>query len=341
VIRAAIVGLGRWGRSLVTSVQGKSDDISFVAAHTRTRATAEDFCRDKGVPLADSYEQILADPNVDAVVLATPHSQHEQQVLAAAAAGKHIHVEKPITLDRGSADAAVAAASKAGVLLAVGYCRRFHPSVVEIRNRLRDGRLGNVISIVAQHTTSTGQFIPADNWRAAPEEAPGGALTAVGVHSLDHMIEFAGRVRDVRCVTARHIPGPSDDTTSVFLGFESGATGLIFCSVATATNFCFTLYGSKGLAEISKPNLQTFRFVPTSEHAPTGPVTAPPDQVSEHTGFDMLNAELTEFARSIREKKPYPVPLDDVLHGMSVFDAIVRAGQSGRIEAVAEPLPRA
>jgi predicted dehydrogenase len=337
MIRAAIVGLGRWGRSLVTSVQGKSDDIRFVAAHTRTRAPAEDFCREKGVPLAGSYEQILADPDIDAVVLATPHSQHERQVLAAAAAGKHIHVEKPITLDRGSADAAVAAARKAGVLLAVGYCRRFHPSVVEVRNRLRDGRLGTVISMVAQHTTSTGQFIPADNWRAAPDEAPGGALTAVGVHSLDHMIEFAGRVRDVRCVTARHIPGPSDDTTTVMLHFESGATGLIFCSVATATNFAFTLYGSKGLAEISKPNLQTFRFVPTSEHAPTGPVTAPSDQISEHTGFDMLNAELTAFARCIREKKPYPVPIDDVLHGMSVFDAIVRAGKSGKLEPVAEP----
>jgi predicted dehydrogenase len=293
-----------------------------------------------GVPLADSYEQILADPNVDAVVLATPHSRHEEQVLAAAAAGKHIHVEKPITLDRGSAEAAVAAARKAGVVLAVGYCRRFHPSVVAIRDRLRDGRLGTVISMVAQHSTSTGQFIPADNWRAAPKEAPGGALTAVGVHSLDHMIEFAGRVRDVRCVTARHIPGPSDDTTTVMLHFESGATGLIFCSVATATNFAFTLYGSKGLAEISKPNLQTFRFVPTSEHAPTGPVTAPPDQISEHTGFDMLNAELTAFARSIREKRPYPVPIDEVLHGMSVFDAIVQAGKSGKLEAVAEPARR-
>ena len=335
MIRAAIIGLGRWGRSLVTSVQGRSDDIRFTHAHTRTRATAEDFCRDMGVPLADSYEQILADPDIDAVVLATPHSRHERQVLAAAAAGKHIHVEKPITLDRVSAEAAVAAARKAGVVLAVGYCRRFHPSVVAVRDRLADGRLGTVISMVAQHTTSTGQFIPADNWRAAPEEAPGGALTAVGVHSIDHMIEFAGRVRDVRCVTARHIPGPSDDTTSVFLGFESGATGLIFCSVATATNFCFTLYGSKGLAEISKPNLQTFRFVPTSEQAPTGPVTAPPDQISEHTGFDMLHAELTEFARSIREKKPYPVPIDDVLHGMSVFDAIVRAGKSGKLEPVA------
>jgi predicted dehydrogenase len=337
MMRAAIVGLGRWGRSLVTSVQGKSSDIRFVLAHTRTRAAAEAFCREHELPLADSYEQVLADPKVDAVVLATPHSLHAQQIAAAAAAGKHIHVEKPITLTRASADAAVAAARKAGVVLAVGYCRRFHPSVVELRRRLKDGRLGTVISMMAQHTTSTGQFIPPDNWRAAPEEAPGGALTAVGVHSLDHMIEFAGRVRDVRCVTARHIPGPSDDTTTVMLAFESGATGLIFCSVATATDFSFTLYGSKGLAEISKPNLQRFRFVPTSVEAPTGPVTAPPDEVSEHPRFDMLNAELTQFARAIRDGSPYPVPIDEVLHGMSVFDAIVRAGQSGAIEPVVEP----
>ena len=334
MVRAAIVGLGRWGRSLVASVQGKSDAIGFVRAHTRTRATAEDFCREQGMPLADSYEQILADPAVDAVVLATPHSLHEAQIKAAAAAGKHIHVEKPITLDRAGADAAVAAARQAGVVLAVGYCRRFHPSVVEIRRRLADGRLGTIVSMVAQHTTSTGQFIAPDNWRAAPEEAPGGALTAVGVHSLDHMIEFAGRVRDVRCVTARNVAGPSDDTTTVMLRFESGATGLIFCSVATATNFNFTLYGSKGLAEISKPNLQTLRLVPVSQHAPTGPVTAPPGEISEHPGFDMLAAELGEFARSIRDRTPYPVSIDEVLHGMSVFDAIVESGRSGKIEPI-------
>ena len=97
MIRAAIVGLGRWGRSLVSSVAGNNDDIKFVLAYTRTRASAEDFCRDKGIPLADSYEQILRDPDIDAVVLATPHSQHQAQALAAAAARKHIFVEKPIT----------------------------------------------------------------------------------------------------------------------------------------------------------------------------------------------------------------------------------------------------
>jgi len=334
MIRAAIVGLGRWGRSLVASVQGKSAQLRFVRAHTRTRASAEEFCRQHDVPLVDSYEQILADPDVDAIVLATPHSLHETQIIAAAAAGKHVHVEKPITLDRAGADRAVEAARKAGVVLAVGYCRRFHPSIVEVRRCLIQGRLGTVVSMVAQHTTSTAQFIAPENWRAAPEEAPGGALTAVGVHALDHMIEFAGRVRDVRCATARTFPGPSDDTTTVMLHFESGATGLIFCSVATATNFSFTLYGSKGLAEISKPNLQTLRFVPTSDQPPIGPVIAPPDEISEHPGFDMLNAELTEFARAIQERRPYPVPLDEILHGMSVFDAIVEAARSNEIVPV-------
>jgi predicted dehydrogenase len=333
-VRAAIIGLGRWGRSLVNAVHGKTDAIEFVAAHTRTRASAEDYCREKKIPLRDRYEDLLSDPNIDAVVLATPHSQHAAQVRAATAAGKHIHVEKPLTLDRASAEQVVAAAKKAGIVLAVGFNRRFHPSVVEIRKRLNSGQLGQVMSMVATHTTSTGQFIAADNWRAQPDEAPGGALTAVGVHSIDHMIEFGGEVRDVLVTTGRYIAGPSDDTTNVMLRFRNGPTGLLFCSVATATTLSFTLFGTKGLAEFSKPNLSRFRFVPTSTAAPTGPVTAPPDEIIDSEGFDMLNAELVAFGRSIAEKKPYPVAIDQVLHGMSVFDAVVRSAKSQKIEIV-------
>jgi predicted dehydrogenase len=334
MVRAAIVGLGRWGRSLVSSVQGGNEDIRFVLGHTRTRASAEEFCRDAGVTLVDSYESILADRSIDAVVLATPHSQHEAQVRQAVAAGKHVFVEKPITLDRASADRAVAAARQAGVVLAVGFTRRFHPSIGELRARLADGRLGRLVAMVGQHTTSTGHFIPADNWRADPHESPAGALTAVGVHLMDHMIEFAGRVREVACATRRYGAGPADDTTAIQLRFENGVTGAIFCSVATATNFNFTVYGTKGLAEVSRPNLQTFRFVPGSDRPPTGPVTAPADEIAEHPAFNMLGAELATFARSVRDGTPYPVGLDDVLHGMSVFDAVVRAAASGKVESV-------
>jgi predicted dehydrogenase len=336
-VRAAIIGLGRWGRSLVNAVHGKTDAIRFTAAYTRTRVSAEEFCREKSIPMLARFEDALASPDIDAVVLATPHSIHAEQVMAAAVAGKHIHVEKPLTLDRPSAEAAIAAGKRAGIVLAVGFNRRFHPSVAEIRKRLADGRLGTVMSMVAQHTTSTGQFIAPGNWRAQPDEAPGGALTAVGVHSIDHMIEFAGEVHDVLASTARTIPGPSDDTTNVMFRFKNGAIAHLFCSVATATDFNFTLYGSKGLAEISRPNLQRFRYVPVSTVAPTGPVTAPSDEVIEHPNFDQLdtlNAELVEFARCIEQKRPYPVAVDQVLHGMAVFDAVVRSAKSGKIEVV-------
>jgi 3-hydroxyisobutyrate dehydrogenase-like beta-hydroxyacid dehydrogenase len=95
-IRAAIVGLGRWGRSLVASVQGKGAELSFVRGYTRTRTTAEDFCRAHGVPLAGSYEELLADPEIDAVVLATPHSLHESQIIAAAAAGRMMNLNSSL-----------------------------------------------------------------------------------------------------------------------------------------------------------------------------------------------------------------------------------------------------
>ncbi len=336
MVRAAIIGLGRWGRALVTSVDDRSDDIRFVAGYTRTRATAEDFCAGKGVRLVDDFDAILSDPDIDAVVLATPHSQHEAQIKRAAAAGKHILVEKPITLDYAGAKSAAAAAQKADVILAVGFCRRFHPAIRDVRQRLRDGRLGKIVAMVGQHTTSTQSFLAADNWRSDPDEAPAGAMTAVGMHMLDHMIEFAGRVRAVHCLTALHGDGVGDDTTTLLMRFDGGVTGTIFCSVATATNFSFTTYGSRGLAEVRGASLQQARFVPVSQQAPTGLVTAPPDEVTDYPGFDMLKAELVEFARCIRDRRPYPVAIDEVLHGMAVFDAAVQSAKTGSIVEVAD-----
>jgi predicted dehydrogenase len=336
MIRAAIVGLGRWGRALVTSVNDRSEDIRFVTGQTRTRAKAEEFCAGKGVRLVDDFDAILSNPDIDAVVLATPHSQHEAQIKRAAAAGKHILVEKPITLDYASAKSAAAAAHKAGVMLAVGFCRRFHPAIGDVRQRLRDGHLGRIIAMVGQHTTNTQSFLAADNWRSDPDEAPAGAMTAVGMHTLDHMIEFAGRVRDVQCITALHGGGHSDDTTMLMIRFDGGVTGTIFCSVSTATNLSFTTYGSRGLAEVRGASLQQVRFVPVSQHAPTGPVTAPPDEIVDYSGFDRLKAELVEFACCICDRRTYPVAIDEVLHGMAVFDAAVQSAKTGGIVEVAD-----
>jgi predicted dehydrogenase len=137
-------------------------------------------------------------------------------------------------------------------------------------------------------------------------------------------------VRDVHAITARYYPrGASDDTTTVMLRFASGATGLLYCSVATATNFSFAAYGTKGLAEITRSDLSHFRFAPAATAAPTTLVTAPPDEIVEHSGFDMLHEEMMAFARAIRDGNSYPVPTADVLHGMAVFDAVVESAKRG------------
>jgi predicted dehydrogenase len=334
MVRAAIVGLGRWGQSLVRSVQGRSDAVRFVAGTTRTRARAEEFCAANGIRLVDDYDALLRDRDIDAVVLATPHSQHEEQIKQAAAAGKHVFVEKPITLSHATALSAMRATDAAGVLLAVGYCRRFHPAFADMRARIKDGRLGRLLGMVAQHTAGANLFVAADNWRVQSSEAPAGAMTAVGLHALDLMIEFGGRVKDVQCNTAAALPGPAADTTSVLLRFESGISGMIFCALATATNFSFAAYGSNGLAEVDGALMERLRLVPMSTQAPTGPITAPPAEIIDYSGFDMLKAELDAFARCIVDRRSYPVPMQEVLHGMAVFDAAIESTATGRIVPV-------
>jgi predicted dehydrogenase len=336
MLNAAIVGLGRWGRSLVNSVHGKSEDIRFVAGATRTRESAEEFCRGKSIRLHDSFEDVLRDPEVEAVVLATPNSQHGPQIERAAAAGRHVFVEKPITLARRTADAAVEVTRKHSVLLAVGFPRRFSPAIAQTRERLRDGRLGTLVSMVGQQSAGTGGLMARDNWRSDPHESPAGSMTGVGVHLLDNMIELGGRIREVVCHVADRGGYGREDTTNVLLSFENGLAGVISCSVSTAPNFNLTVYGTKGLAEISKQHLQMFRFTPIPDRMPEGPVTAPEPEIIDFTGFDMLHAELTAFARSIRDKVAFPVNIDEVLHGMSVFDAIVKSAETKKIVSVAD-----
>src|SRR5262245_1425257 len=129
MINAAIVGLGWWGRTLVESAQG-SDFLRFVAGATRTvTPDVKTFLDTQKLRLAENYDALVKDPNVQAVVLCTPHSMHTQQVVAAAAAGKHVFCEKPFALTKADAQRAVDATKKAGVALGLGYNRRFHPEM--------------------------------------------------------------------------------------------------------------------------------------------------------------------------------------------------------------------
>src|SRR6266702_4830787 len=325
MIRAAIVGIGRWGRTLVGSVQGKSGAIHFTSGHNRTRAHAEAFCAEHGLKLVDSLDAILADPAIDAVVFATPHSEHGAQVEQAAAAGKHVFMEKPFTLDRKSAARALDAVARAGVVLGVAYPRRFHPGMRELKARIDDGRLGTIAHCYAEQNAPAGLFMPPQSWRADPSEAPAGGMTASGVHNLDAMIHLFGRIDEVYATSLRRaVAYDAEDTTSVMFGFANGMSATLLSCIATAVSYRLAVYGTKGCAELLTPECD-FHFTPTPDAMPAGRHRQPTPEIIENRGFNGILAELEAFAAAIDGVAPYPIPADEVLHGVTAFEAIIRS----------------
>src|SRR5205814_72628 len=136
------------------------------------------FCARQGIALRDSLDEILADPEIDAVVFATPHSEHGKQVEVAAGAGKHVFMEKPFTLDRNSAARALDAVARAGIVLGVAYPRRFHPSMRELKARIDGGRLGTLAHCSAEQNGPAGLFMYPASWRSRAGAPPTGRQVA-------------------------------------------------------------------------------------------------------------------------------------------------------------------
>lgn len=197
MINAAMVGLGWWGKVLVQSVQNKSDKIKFTAGAVRTPSKVAEFAEEQGLTLYDSIDPILADDSIDAVVYATPHSRHVGEIVATANAGKHVFMEKPLTLTKAGAEEAVAAAQKAGVTLGVGFNRRFSPSVAALREQIDAGALGTLLHWEGTMCAPIGMALTADAWRADKRETPAGGLTPMAIHIIDLMIDLLGEVDEV------------------------------------------------------------------------------------------------------------------------------------------------
>jgi predicted dehydrogenase len=336
MIRAAIVGLGAWGRTLVDSVHGQTAEFRFTRACTRSPGKVSDYCREREIKLGSRYEDILADRNIDAVVLATPNSQHETQIKQAAVTGKHIYVEKPFTLSLASARAAVEVVKRSRLTLAVGLNRRFHPNMLELTERVRSGALGTIGSMICDLTAASGFHRPDTSWRVRPEEEPAGAMVSIGVHLVDAMMNMAGRVREVYCVASNRGGPHGDDTTHLMLHFESGVTGMIYCSVAATRNHRTAVYGTRGFAEVLKPQMDIFRFIPVVESNTSHLARIPDPEVIEIPGFNYVGKSLTEFARCIREGVPYPIAAEDVLHGAAVLEAAIQSASSKKSVQVSD-----
>lgn len=329
-VRAAIVGLGRWGRRLVDAVQGPaavpSAQLRFVKGWNRTAERAQDFAGTAGFALAPDFESLLADPQVDAIVLATPHSQHAQQVLACARAGKAVYVEKPLALTAADARQAIDACAAAGIVLAVGHNRRFLPAVQALFALAHSGELGRLLHVEGNFSGAFGFDYDNSSWRASAQEAPGGGLTLMGVHVLDAMIALMGPVRSLSAASLRQaLTIELDDTSWATLRFSSGASGYVSTLTATARSFRLQLFGTRGWAHVLDHEVL--------EVCQVGGAV-------ERRVFASHDAEriaLEHFARAVRGEAAFPVAVPEVLNGIAAVEAFVESasgdGQSLTISA--------
>ena len=150
MIGVAMVGLGWWGRKMSGLVHGRSRTMRIVRAVEPNHNAAAPFARELGVPLSADYAEALADPAVQAVILATPHALHVGQIAAAVAAGKHVFCEKPLALTRVEAERAVRLCSQAGLVLGMGHERRFDPPIAALLADAAAGRLGTLLQVEGQ-----------------------------------------------------------------------------------------------------------------------------------------------------------------------------------------------
>ena len=317
-ICAAIVGLGRWGQNLMAAATNAPDHpLRFVQGVTRTPSKAAEFTKHHGIPVSDDYNAMLEDPAIQAVVLATPHSQHCDQICKAANAGKHVFVEKPLALTFDEARRAIDTCNNQGVTLAVGFNRRFLPAFQELYNAQTAGTLGAPLHIDANFSGPFGYQYNADMWRGSVSENPAGGMAAMGIHMLDAMIHLLGPVENVSALSRRlAIEAPLDDTTNVQLLFQCGATGSLTTLMATNSIWRLQLFGSAGWGAMKDQHNLELALIDKEP------------KVIDYDPNDTLAAELAAFADCAHGHGTFPVTHQEALAGVAAMEAISRSAAS-------------
>ena len=330
MISAAIVGLGWWGKTIARTL-AVSQKLRLVRA-VDTDPRAGDWAREQGLAFSTELSQALADSSVQAVILCTPHSRHREQILRAAEAGKHVFCEKPLALTRQDAVDCVAACETAGRVLGIGHERRFEPPVLELRRLASSGELGTLLQIEANFSQDKFLSLPADNWRLNSLDAPGGPMTATGIHLLDLAVAILGPADRV-AANVRQLGSPlaNGDTLGALIGFKSGANALIGAILATPFVGRFALYGNRGWVEVVD------KAHPESPEGwtLTKCLTGGRPERTDYPPAAAVRANLEAFADAIAGRAPYPVPHADMIATVAALEAVVRSARNeGRVEAV-------
>ena len=320
MIRAAIAGLGWWGKHMVRRM--KDSDVLRIATAIETNPAHEAFAAEHGLRFTTDFNAPLQDPDIDAVILCTPHSMHTEQVLAVAAAGKHVFCEKPLALKRSDAERSVRACREAGVVLGIGHERRFEPAIGEVRRLIREGALGTIMHAEAHFSHDKLANVPEGDWRASPKDAPAAGMTAMGIHLTDLFVELLGPIAEVFAATTSRVAyKQTGDVISAHVRFASGATGYFNAILVTPLYIKFTVFGSEAWVEVRN---HTHPDTP----GPTTLTVHYRDGRTESRDYqwaDTVKANLESFARAIAGQGAYVFTDEQKVANIATLEAICRS----------------
>jgi predicted dehydrogenase len=327
-LRVACIGMGWWSDVLADAVQ-RSGKLTIAACYTRSEAKREGFAAKYKCRPVDSYEAILADPEIEAIINTTPNDVHLATTRAAAAAGKHVFLDKPIANSVSDGRAITEACRAAGVVLALGYQRRRESHFRWIRRQIDAGLFGRLVNAEANISRDRLGKIDLTSWRYQAQGMPGGVMLQIGIHYADVLEYLIGPIKAVRGQFAQLVlPGDNPDVASLVFEHENGALSTLNASYASASEYyLMNIYGKDATAYYDLHN--GLRWLKRGTDKPVAVACDKNDTFAE---------ELEEFAAAVRGQGQPEVGGGYATTSLAVVRAGILSAREGRRVEVAEVL---
>jgi predicted dehydrogenase len=329
-LRVACIGMGWWSDVLADAIQ-RSNKLKIVACYTRSEDKRKAFASKYGCTAVPNYQAILEDRGIEAIINTTPNDAHLETTRAAAAAGKHVFLDKPIANTVSGGRAITEACRKAGVVLALGYQRRRESHFRWIRSQIDAGVFGKLVNAEANISRDRLGKVDLNSWRYTSAGMPGGVMLQIGIHYADVLEYLIGPVKAVNGRFAHLVlPGDNPDVASLVLEHENGALSTLNASYASASEYyMMNIYGKEASAYYDMH--QGLRVLKR------GSSEASPVQCAKN---DTFVEELEEFAKAVRGECRPEMSGEGATASLAVIRAGIVSAREGRRVEVAEILSK-
>ena len=325
-MKVACIGMGWWSDVLADAIK-RSGKLALAACYSRSESKRETFAKKYGCRAARSFEEILDERSIEAIINTTPNPAHRETTIAAARAGKHVFLDKPIANTIADARFITEACRQAKVVLALGYQRRRESHFRWVKRKIAE--FGKLVNAEANISRDRLGQIDLDSWRYTAAGMPGGVMLQIGIHYTDVLEYLLGPIEAVSGRFVRLVlPGDNPDVASLVLEHENGAQSTLNASYASASEYyLMNIYGKEASAYYDLH--QGLRFLKRGSKTPENIAIAKNDPIVE---------QLEEFAAAARGEAEPEMDGERATRSLAVILAGIRSAQEGRRVEVKEIL---